>query len=254
MRLTPIRIAALAACVLLFPLTAYAEAEDGAGVKAMIAKIKAAQKAPDRTGLDGAVAGAADLHNGLKTPALRKQILAALGKVLKDPKGGSARSAAAAELGRVDDAAGAWKQLGKALPKPKAKEVGPSELAALKATAAHAPAGAIAPLMKLMMKSKSYDAAREAITALGRYGNSKKREAILKEMLTVMGRHHAAAEAAKSNPKAAGGKRGWQELGEVLVASLNELTGAKHADADAWLAAWKANKKKLGAIFTSPVP
>ena len=251
-------IRACAATLLAFALLplpgAHAKGEEAAQVKDLLGKIQVAQKDPERSGLQAAVEGAADVHNSLSDAALRKKVQAAVGKVLRDAKAGEARSAAAAVLGRMNDPAGAYKQLGKALPGPKDKEVSPFQLAALKATAALAPEAAIAPLLKLMTKGKSFDAAREAATALGRYGASKKRAAILKEMLDTMSRHYAAAEATKANPKGGTGDRPWKEMGEALIAALNQLTGQNHPGAPEWIAASKAAKKKLAALFTQPLP
>ncbi len=247
-------IAVLLGFLLIGSATATAAPEGAEAVKSVLDDIKKAQKDPERSGLASAVERIADIHNGIDDAGLRKKLQAVAGKVLRDAKAGSARSAAAVALGSLNDPQGAWKQLSKALPAPKSKTPAPSEVAAIQATAAHVPAAAIAPLLKLMHKAKSLDAAREAINALGGYGKSKKRAAILKEMLEAMSLRHAAALAAKQNPKGGSGTRPWQELGEPFVAALNRLTGQKHKDADAWLEAYKSNKKQLQALFADAAP
>ncbi len=218
-------------------------------VKALLAEIDKARKDKERTGLEDAVRRVPDVHNGLEKAPLKKKLRAALGKVLKDAKAGNAATAAAEALGRLDDPKGAYAELVKAFPQPKDKDASPLQLEALRATAALAPDSAIPVLVKLMQKAKAPAAAKEAIVALGRYGASKKRADVLNELLDTMSRLYAAAESAGRNPKGGSGGAPWKALGGALVASANGLTGQTFPGGKEWVEAYKANKKKLSALF-----
>lgn len=242
--------AALCLCAAVMP-AAIAADDSGAEAKALLAEIAKAQKDPDRAGLDAAVERVPDVHNGLGNKGLRGKLQAALGKVLRSKTAGNSKLTAAKAFARLDDPDGAFKQLAKAFPKPKEKEAGPSQLEALRSTATLAPKSAIETLLKLMQKGKSLPAVNEAILALGVYGGNKKRGAVLKGMLDVTSRHFAAARSAAQNPKGGDGDRAWKALGPSLIASLNKLTGQNHQTGEAWLEAYKANKKKPAALFTT---
>ena len=235
----------------LVPLATPAHAE-GDEAKALLAALSAARKDKERVGLADAVERVPAAFAATADAGTRKKLLAELGKVLKDKKAIGARTAAAKALGQVEDKAAAWKVLSKALPKPKAKDVAQHETAAIRAAAALAQDAAIPPLVQLMQKGKSRIAAREAIIALGGYGSSKKRASVLEALLETTSRLHAAAQSAAQNPKGGSGGRAWEELGPSLIASLNSLTGQKHATADAWMAAAKEHKKKLDGLFATP--
>ena len=230
------------------PAPARAEGDEA---KALLAEIAAAQKDKERSGLADAVAKVPAAFAATQDAAARKQLLGALGKVLKDRKAMAAQTAAAKALGELDDKAAAWKVLSKALPKPKAKEVEPYQNEAIKSAGTLAQDGAIAPLIQLMEKAKSAFAAREAVVALGEFGQSKKRTTVLAALLDTTGKLFAAAQSAAQNPKGGSGGEPWNALGASLIASLNKLTGQNHANAEAWLAAAKEHKKKLDGLFAS---
>ncbi len=239
--------------LLVLAVGAPASAEGGAKgeAQALIKAIQAAQKHPEREGLDEALGKVPATHNGLEDAAAKKGLQKAVGKVLTDKKAGQARAEAARVLGQLDDPKGASKALTKILPKPKDKVAGPAQLEALKSIGLLAQDATIPLLLKLVQKGKSIDATKAAIAALGGFGKSKKRVTVLTEILETMGRLHAAAEAAARNPKGGAGGKPWEELGETLISTANTLTGQKHGDVKAWLEAYKTNKKKPAALFAS---
>ena len=243
---------ALAAIVTLglsaFACSAWAAGDDAQAAKAVLKAISAAQKTGAQGDLAKAVERVPGAHNGLENQGLRKKLQVAAGKVMRDAKAGSARTSAAIALGELDDASGAWKELRKGLPAPNAEKSEPWELAAIRATAGLAPEQAITQLLKLIQKGRSLETAKAAIIATGAYGNSKKREAILKALLDAMSRTAAAAK----EPADKAAAFSWKELGEPLVEAANKLTGRKYADAATWLKAYASGKKKLGVLFLHP--
>lgn len=247
-------MAPASALVLVLTLGAPGYAADGRApeAKALLAEIARSQKDPDRAGLSEAMERLPGTHNALKDPSLRKKLQKAAGKTLTDKRGGEWRRAAALALGRLDDAKGAYAQLGKAIPSPKDQEASPAQLDAIRATATLSPVpeAAIAPLTNLLRKGKSLPAIEQAALALGAYGKSRKRVAILKEVLGAMSRHAASAEsAARKKPKKGASDRAWKLLEAPLVKAANQLTGQKYESGSEWMQAYEANKKKPGALF-----
>jgi hypothetical protein len=243
---------ALALLIAISPCSRAALAEDEAadgGAAALLAELATAGKDPNRSGMAEALGKAAGAFNGTTDAGMKKKIAKAVGKALRDAKGGDSRQAAAEALAQFDDSKLAFAELNKALPTPKDKEADEIQLAAIRAAGALKADAAIGPLTKLIEKSRALPAVKEAIVALGGYSESKKRVAILETLLDAMTRALAGAKAAAQNPKGGSGGDAWKELGESYVAACNALTGQKHADGEAWAEVYKANKKKLKALF-----
>ena len=212
-------------------------------------RILAGLKSKEEGALTEAIAESVEAHNSTDDKATRKKIQAALGKALKNKKGGLSRARAATALGQLNDPEGAWKQLAKTLPSPKENSASALHTEVLKAVAKLTPEKAVAPLLKLASKVKSPALLAEAATTLGAYGASKQRTKILGALLDVLQRRWEAAEAASRNPKGGNAGDAWRIVGEPLVAALNALTGQNLTDAQAWLAARKEHKKKLDGLF-----
>lgn len=247
--LRTVQLTLLVAGLLAIGSTASAGDDMAAAAKDVLAGITKAQKDPEHSGLSEALEQVPGVHNALKDAGLRKKLQKAVGKTLRAKDAGNARRTAASVLGRLNDPKGAYAQLSKVLPAAKDKKASPAQLEAIRATAVLAPDAAIAPLIKLMRSGKALPASKEAIVALGSYGKSKKREAILKELLEVTSLRLSAAKAAESNPKGGSGGKAWKALGESLVASCNRLTGQSHPSGEEWLSTYKAHKKKLRELF-----
>lgn len=203
----------------------------------------------DKPGLSAAFAKLVKVHNELRTDAMRGRIQAALGDLVGNDDLGAVCMKAADALGRLNDPKGAYNQLRRHLPPVKLEAAGPLPLRVIQAVGALAPEAAIGSLVRLMEKAKDANVSRHAIQALGKYGWSKKRVSILKELGGFL---------LKLRPGVVGpgGKGGGREardrydfLSGTLTAALNELTGQELVGPDEWLALYKANKKTPKKLF-----
>ncbi|MDJ0521028.1 MAG: HEAT repeat domain-containing protein [Planctomycetota bacterium] len=247
----------LLAVVFLLGLVAVASAADPAEdarireAKTLIERLGTLAKAADKPGVERALPRLVKLHNELKSGSTRAKLQKAAGALLGEESLGGTRLAVADAFGRLNDPKGAWKVLKGYLPATKLTAVGPLPLRVIQAVGALAPDAAIPTLQQLMHKSKDANVSRYAIQALGRYGWSKRRVAVLDELLGFLKRLRPGNVAYKKGQ--AGGdaaRRRYAFLRETLVAALDTLTGRKLGDPDKWLEAYKENKKQLGRLFT----
>ncbi len=207
------------------------------------------EKAKDKARLAEALANLEKMHNALKTDSMRGKIQSAIGGLIKSDDLGAVRMKAADSLGRLNDPRGAYAQLKGHLPAVKVTAAGPLPLRVIQAVGSLAPDAAIAPLKRLMEKAKDANVSRYAIQALGKYGWSKKRVSILKDMGSFLTKLRPGV-----GPK--GGRGGGRKARErysflsgTLTAALNELTGQELVSAEEWLALYKANKKSPKKLF-----
>jgi len=212
-----------------------------------VARLQAAVKKAELT---KALAKVVDIHNKLRTNAVRGKLQKAIGDLIKDESLGAVRMSAADTLGRLNDPKGAWKQLKRFLPAVGDAAVGPLPLRVAQAVGSVAPDAAILPLVKLMEKAKDMNVSRYAIQALGKFGWSKQRTKVLRSLGGFLARLRPGVSTSKTRGGGQAARRRYDFLRVTLGGALNELTGQKIDGADKWLATWKANKKKPSKLFT----
>jgi len=213
-----------------------------------MAAFRAEKKKPE---LEKALAKLPKIHNELESNSVRAQLQKALGALMADEGLRATRSVAADTLGRLNDPKGAWKQLAPFLPSVKTEAAGPFPLRVIQAVGVLACDTSISFLLKLMEKAKDANVSRYAIGALGKYGWSRRRVAVLGDLAKFLRKLRPGGSGPR---KGRGGGRKARErynfLQLSLVSALNELTGQKIASADLWLAAYKDHKKSPAKMFT----
>jgi hypothetical protein len=222
--------------------------EPASEAAALAQKIADLRKAEDTGALEAAVKEVPAVHKAATDPAEKGLLEDALGKVLKDKKAASARSASAEALAQLEDKKAAWKQLSGSLPDRKVEEHTELDLAILKAAGAIADDRAIDPLLELAAKAKAVAIAREATDALGGFGQSKKRRVgVLEELVSLGVRTKPSSGAGKAASPAA--EERWKEVGPAIIRALNKLTGQNYQQFDDWYDIYKQNEKSLGKLF-----
>lgn len=218
----------------------------------LLERLEAWTEAADKDRLEKALPKVEKVHNELRTQSMRVKLQKALGAIVGEEACGRLRLLAADSLGRLNDPDHAWKQLKPHLPDVGDTAVHPVPLRAVQAVGALAPDAAIATLSKLLEKAKDANASRHAAQALGKYGWSKRREAVLKTLAEYLRRVRPSQ---RGGGKGRGGGEAAREryamLRDTMVVAMQELTGRKELDSDEkWLEAWKTHKKKPAALFT----
>mgnify|MGYP001813754465 FL=1 len=188
------------------------------------------------------------VHNELESKTLRHDLQHAVGKVLKDRRMGAARELAAEALGQIDDPKGGYNHLKRMLPSRKTEEVTPLELAVLRSVGNLRRDSAIKTLLELMAKAKDREVSKEAISALGGYGGSKRRVTILKELVTYMQRTQPHYTPGKRISQAA--RERWNVLRGPLLSALNRLTGQQLSSPEDWASLYRSNKRNLKVLFS----
>jgi hypothetical protein len=214
----------------------------------LVAELEAAKAAKDDGAWIAALGKVGEAYKGA-ADAEKKALLGAAAGGLK-AKAEAVQVAALDALIASGDADAAWKAGVKgALPDAKTEEALTAELKALEAVKLLKPEGAVGALQGLVEKAKDPKVAAAAVSALGGYERSKQRVAILEHLVKAL---RTARPGTNSS-----GQRGtsprWDAMAPLAVPALNELTGQKVADFDAWLTLHDENKKKLAALFTNPL-
>lgn len=227
-----------------------AAADDAAqleSAKSLVAQIAAARKAKDTTALEAQAKKAVGVHNGIENKGLRSKLQKELGSALKSKSLASAREPIIAALGMLNDPKGAYKQLKRFMPGPKTEETTDIEKATLQAVDKLAPDSALKELFDLAEKAKDHEAGALAIAALGSFGKSKKRVAILETLIKLLQRF----EPPRGQAVGVATKKRWDALAAPLILACNEITGQKIRDPAEWHDLWKANKKRPAEIFVA---
>lgn len=183
----------------------------------------------------------------------RTRMLAAVGQVLR-MKNEDIQSAALDAFEEMKDP-GAWRHYGSILKKPFKKEFPRLASQAMDVTRALTPDGAIAPLLRIVKKSKNLAAAAKAVETLGAYRQSRERVKILgaliaatqKEKPGVRGRDNTVVYGPRYSGEQS--RNRWQALARPMVAAANELTGQDYASAEDWFDAWRTYKRKPRELF-----
>lgn len=214
--------------------------------KKLAADLASARKAKDGAALQGLVKQVPGVHNALEHKSARGKLQKELGALLKAKGLDDLMLPSVQALGALNDSKGAYKQLKKHMPGPKDKEpLDDRGTAVLGAVATLAPDAAIGTLLDIAEKSRDYPAAVLAIDALGRYKASKKRVAILEDLVKLISRFMPP----RGQQVGAETEKRWNALAIPLVRACNTLTGRKETTPDAWLVLWKENKKRPDDLF-----
>ena len=205
----------------------------------------------DRAGLTKTLPQLVTVHNACRSKNDRALLLKTAAQVLAHDGLGSARGVAADCLGRLNDEAGALRPLARHLPSTKDETVSALSLRVIAAMGYLAPDAGVAPLLNLVHKSADPNAATHAVRALGGFGYSKHRQKIL---LALLKRSKASAPGQSKSKKGVNSDaaRMWRALNGEITSALNQLTGRRLPDIEAWHKLHKAHKKKLSKLFTRP--
>ena len=242
---TLLRVAVAAASLLLFVVAA--RAEESAG-KALLERLKNLQREADDGGLASAIDEVPSVYKSEGAAPVQAKLRGALGKIAKDKKLDSARSAAVRALCELDDAKNAWKEMSKLLPSPKVAEGSGLDLEVVRAAGQLAQSKAAKPLLELVKKGKDPKLAAAAARALGGFtADVKGRVKILEELVSLGKR----LRPGQSTDKAAGSAatERWAAVGPAITEGLNELTGRSEKDFEAWEALVEEHKRNLKGLF-----
>ncbi len=242
----------LASVLLLVASHGFVRAEDmdpaPTPAQALIAKLEAAKAARDNAAWTAALGEVGGLWEACDE-ANKKALASAVGHGLKAKDEGVQMAAIQAFVATKDGEA-AWKGgLKGALPDAKAEVSTPAELRAVEALKALHPEGAVSPLLALVQKAKDVKASAAALTALSGYERSKQRVTILSELIQALRN----AKPSRSSSGVLSKSPRWDEMGPLAAPALNELTGRKEGDFDAWLQLYDENKKKPAVLFVNPL-
>lgn len=222
------------------------DADKLAEAKQLTADIDAARKAKDGSVAGGLLKSVPALHNAIENKPARGKLQKAAGSLVKAKGLEDLGSTAVATLAELNDPKGAYKQLKKHMPSPKDKnEITDLGKAVLAAVAKLAPDSAIGALTDLAEKSRDYTAGALAVNALGHYKASKKRVAILEELIKLISRF----QPPRGQQVGAETEKRWKAMAEPLIIACNRITTRRETSPDAWLSLWKENKKKPDLLF-----
>lgn len=178
-------------------------------------------------------------------------------------------------LGDLGDPRGA-KYVRAKLRQPRVKESSDVLEAAVATAADVVEISLVAPLLKIVTKSKTYGVAADAIQSLGRYRDcEKKRVHILRTLVETVRKDRAggisggggASGGARGGsggtstdpdqgplPQARGGATSgrWTALSRVLPGAMNDLTGLDIASVDDWIELVRENRSSLASLFQAP--
>jgi hypothetical protein len=237
-------------------------ADDAASkVKAYAAQIDEHKKADDKAALVAdAGTGVALYREVLADEVQAKAVIKELGSLSKD-RDDDVKVAALTALGETQSEHAA-RYVKSYLRVVDEELIQPETTAAIQAAAKIADDGLVEPLLKMVDDSKNFEAAAQAMRALGGFGKVKrKREKILEELVDSVQRSKPGGRPGNRgsnevNPDASHspGKEGdpssrWPKLAPALVESLNQLTGQKMTSPEDWFDVAKENKGKLGRLF-----
>jgi hypothetical protein len=217
--------------------------------QALVAGLEAARTAKDFSAWSGHLGKVGEVWKDANE-ADKKVLAGAVGQALKAKDEGVQLAAVKAFVATGDGEA-AWKGgLKSAMPDVKAEAAELYEVRAVEALKELRPDAAIPTLLGLVAKGKDPKVAAAAVKALGGYERSAKRVQILTELVGTL-------RTARPGTNPQTGQRGssprWDAMEPEAVPALNELTGQKLGDFDAWLQLFDENKKKPAALFMSPL-
>ena len=237
-------------------------------VKEMAEQVKEHKSAGDITALTADVKAVEALYKRCATDKKAcKAVVKVLGNMTRTAKQESeARviEAALLALGRIGHPDGA-KYIATYLKQPKAKDVPPQLLSALKAAKELRSDTHVKSLLKLVEKSKVTAVALGSMEALSNFGhNTRTREMILERLVKTVLKDkpgtrpndRSGANTGNSDPVhvpySYGGPTGrWNALSPNLPKVLNALTGESFGTAEEWMGALDAYKKDLSALFSN---
>lgn len=238
----------LSTSVAAFLLVVPAAAEETDEAQAMVTRLAGLRKAEDVSGLMEALGQTPDIYKSTENAGLRSKLRHEMGKVLKDESHGDARMAAVEALVALDDPKGAWKEMSKEMPSPKAEKAAALDLAVVKAAGQLAQKGSVRTLLDLAAKAKDIKLARAAAEALGGFHKDKRnRLKILEELLSLGQRVRPGTAPGKTVSKEA--QERWEAVGHGILVGLNSLTAQKMRSFEDWEALYKESRKHPEDLF-----
>ena len=217
-----------------------------AKINAGLAELDAAVKSKD----DAAVTAVVKKMSGYfkdGDAALKGRIAKELGDLVKQTKMPTSRSEALKALVDTGDGAIAWKGLAGAYPADDVEDKDNFNSEIVKAVGDLHPEAAIDKLITTFQKAKQAELAAAAAQALGGYHKSKRREAILEE-LVKSGKNMMPAKSKSQNPSPETIKR-WGVVGQGVGKGLDNLTGTTVGDPGEWFKKYDESKKNVKALF-----
>jgi hypothetical protein len=229
------------------PRPARAEGDAAADVTATLTALDTALAAKDESAANAAIKKLPGLYKAAADKAVQSSIATKLGKAVKQKAVPNVRKNALDALVETDDGAIAWKGLSGVYPDNDAEDPERFNVEIVKAIGALHPEEAIDKLLETFRKAKQTDLAAAAVSALGNYHKSKKREAILEDLIKT-GKLLKPAQS-KTQSISAEAQAKWGALGPPLGHALDQLTGLSVGDPVDWFKKYEESKKNLKALF-----
>jgi hypothetical protein len=197
----------------------------------------------------------AEAYTSVDEKAARKRMLDAVGKAARY-RNEDIQSAALDAFEEMKDP-DAWKYYRFLLGSPFEDSLPRLSSQAMDVTRALTPDAAVAPLLKILKKSKSLAAAAKALDTLGAFRKSRQRTRILAEIIAVTQKEKPGVRGRDNTvvygPRQSGdqARNRWQALAHPMVEAANELTGRDLDSPEAWFATWRENKRNPSDLFGS---
>jgi hypothetical protein len=218
-----------------------------AAINEGIAELEAAVKSKD----DAAATAAVKKMPGLfkdGDAALKTRIAKELGDLVKQTKLPTARLEALKALVDTGDGAIAWKGLAGAYPADDAEDPNLFNAEIVRAVGELHPEGAIDKLLTTFQKAKQPELAAAAALALGGYRKSKRRTAILEE-LVKSGKNMMPSQSKGGPAVSEDVRKRWGLVGQGIGKGLDNLTGTTIGDPVEWFKKYDESKKNVKALF-----
>ena len=251
---TPWVVSALALAALL-PAIPSARADSpppapdaAAKANAALAELDAAVKTKDDAAVTSAVKKLPALFKDSTDAAIRGKIAKELGDLVKQTKLPSSRSEALKALVETGDGVNAWKGLAAAYPSDDVEDKDNFNAEIVKAVGDLHPEAAIDKLITTFQKAKQAELSAAAALALGGYHKSKRREAILEELVKTGKNMMPSKSKTGPNPSEEARKR-WGIVGQGIGKGLDNLTGATVGDPSEWFKKYDEAKKNIKVLF-----
>lgn len=211
-------------------------------------ELDTALKAKDQAAATTAIKKLPALYKGTTEGPLRTTIAKDLAGVVKQTKLPDLRRTALDALVETEDGVTAWKGLQGAYPKDDVEDTERFNCEVVKAVGALHPDGAVDLLIETFKKGKQAELSAAAVTALGNYHKSKRRESILEEVVKAGKNMVPARGSGGKNPGPEAQAR-WAAVGSALGKALDTLTGTTVGDPQEWFKKVDEAKKNLKGLF-----
>ncbi len=196
---------------------------------------------------------------------LKSRVAILAGAILQAAGDDTLKRTAIRAIGQMGDMS-AYKFMDGYVKQPDPKSVPPLLLEAIEAAGKMKAENAVDPMLQIVTKTKTYNAAVAAMKALANYGSSKRvRAKIVTDLIGTVRKDRPGRAPKKmtnggvgDDSSVAGGNTGeqgqsrWGALSGQLVETLNKLTGQNYATPEDWFGVFDKYKKSLEAdVFSS---